>query len=318
LAKVWVFAEVGPTGPSPSGLELLTKARTLGEAEAVALGPGATDAAPALGEHGAQKVHASDDPVFADCLAQPAAHALHSLVERNGPDLILFPSTYDARDVAGRLQAKTGSTLMSNAIDVMGPDRARASIAGGSLLVDVALEGPAPRLVLVRPKSFAAEPSGGIAEVVPVDIEISEDLRMARRTEHHEEPSSGPKLEEARVVIAGGRGLGDPANFSLLEELAAALGNAAVGASRAVVDAGWVPYSYQVGQTGKTVKPDVYLAIGISGALQHMVGMKGAKRIVAINRDPDAPIFGVADLGVVGDALEILPALIQEIRARKG
>src|SRR5712691_6607224 len=140
LSKVWVFAEVGPTGTSPSALELLTKARMLGEAEAVALGPGATDAAPALGEHGAQRVHASDDRVFGDCLAQPAAHALHSLVERNGPDLILFPSTYDARDVAGRLQAKTGSALMSNAIDVMGPDRARAAIAGGSLLVDVALE----------------------------------------------------------------------------------------------------------------------------------------------------------------------------------
>ena len=184
--------------------------------------------------------------------------------------------------------------------------------------MDVALEGPAPHLVLVRPKSFVAEPVGGTAEVVPVDVEIPPELRTARRVERHEESASGPKLEEARVVISGGRGLQEAANFSLLDQLAATLGNAAVGASRAVVDAGWVPYSYQVGQTGKTVKPDVYIAVGISGALQHVVGMKGAKRIVAINKDADAPIFRLADLGVVADALQFLPALIDEVRSRKG
>jgi electron transfer flavoprotein alpha subunit len=319
MPKVWVFAEVSPDGmPKPVALELLTKARTLGDAEAVALGRGATDAAATLGEHGAQTVYASDDDVYADFLAQPAAHALHELVKEHHPDLILFATTYDGRDVAGRLQAKLGASLMSNAVDVSGPDAARTAIAGGSQFVDVALEGPAPRLVLVRPKSFPAEPSGGSATVVPVEVEIPEDMRRAHRVERHEETASGPKLEEARVVIAGGRGLQDPSNFSLLYELAAALGNAAVGASRAVVDAGWVPYSYQVGQTGKTVKPDVYLAVGISGALQHVVGMKGAKRIVAINKDANAPIFKLADLGVVGDALKVLPDLIQEIRTRKG
>ena len=316
MTSVWVYAEVGHAGPTSASLELLSKARQLGDVAAVALGPGASASAAELGAHGAATVYASDDPLFEEYLAQPAAQAMHTLVREHAPDLILFPSTYDARDLAGRLQAKTGSALMSNATDVVSPDAARTQIAGGTINVDVALEGPPPRLVLVRPKSFQAEPSGGVATVVPIDVEIPEELRLARRVERHEEASSGPKLEEARVVIAGGRGLQDPSNFPLLEELAAAIGNAAVGASRAVVDAGWVPYSYQVGQTGKTVKPDVYIAVGISGALQHIVGMKGAKRIVAINKDADAPIFKLADLGVVGDALKVIPALIAEIKAR--
>jgi electron transfer flavoprotein alpha subunit len=318
VAKVWVFAEVGPEGPAPAALELLAKARELGDAEAVALGPGAIAAAGALGDHGARTVFASDDPVYDEFLAQPAAHAIHALVREHGPDLILFATTYASRDVAGRLQAKTGTALMSNVIDVASVSRARTQIAGGTLFVDVELDGPAPHLVLVRPKSFVAEPAGGTAEVVPVDVEIPPELKTARRVERHEESASGPKLEEARVVISGGRGLQEASNFSLLDQLAATLGNAAVGASRAVVDAGWVPYSYQVGQTGKTVKPDVYIAVGISGALQHVVGMKGAKRIVAINKDADAPIFRLADLGVVADALQFLPALIDEVRSRKG
>jgi electron transfer flavoprotein alpha subunit len=318
VAKIWVFAEVGPDGPASAALELLTKARELGEAEAVALGPGATAAAATLGEHGARTVYASDDPVYDEFLAQPAAHALHALVEEQAPDLILFATTYASRDVAGRLQAMTGTALMSNAIDVSGLDRARTQIAGGTLFVDVELQGSTPRLVLVRPKSFVAEPIGGTAVIVPVSVEIPDALRTARRVERHEETSSGPKLEEAKVVISGGRGLQGAANFGLLDQLAATLGNAAVGASRAVVDAGWVPYSYQVGQTGKTVKPEVYIAVGISGALQHVVGMKGAKRIVAINKDPDAPIFRLADLGVIADALQFLPQLIDEVRSRKG
>ena len=318
MTAVWVYAEITPEGPSSSALELLTKARTIGdEVAAVALGPGATAAAPALGEHGAARVYASDEEVYADTLGRPATHTLHALIREHSPDLVLFSTSYDARDVAGRLQAMLGSTLMSNATEVAGAGSAQMQIFGGNRVVDVALEGPAPRLVLVRPKSFAPEPNGGTAEVVPVDTPVPDELTTVRRIERHEETGAGPRLEDAKVVIAGGRGLQDPSNFKLLDDLAAAIGGAAVGASRAVVDAGWVPYSYQVGQTGKTVKPEVYIAVGISGATQHVVGMKGAKRIIAINKDADAPIFRLADLGVVGDALAVLPKVIEEIRARR-
>jgi electron transfer flavoprotein alpha subunit len=318
VAKVWVYTEVGADGPHPTSLELLTKARSVGDTvEAVALGPGATNAAQALGDHGAQTVFASDDPVYAEYVAEPAAHALARLILEHGPNMVLFATTYDSRDVAGRVQARTGATLLSNATDVLALDRAQTQVFGGAAVVDVELSGPDPKLVLVRPKSFPAEPTGGAAEVVKVNAEIPEDRKRARRAERHEETAVGPKLEDARVVIAGGRGLQDPANFALLEELAAAIGGAAVGATRAVVDAGWVPYSYQVGQTGKTVKPDVYIAVGVSGATQHLVGMKGSKRIVAINKDPDAPIFKLADLGVVGDALKVVPQLVEEIKARR-
>lgn len=319
MSTAWVYSEVGPDGASRSTLELLTKARQLAEeVAAVALGPGATAAAVALGEHGAATVFASEDPVYAETLGQPAAHALAELVRSHAPDLVLFPSTYDARDVAGRLQAKLGCALMGNATDVLGIGRAQTQIFGGTRVVDVELDGPSPRIVLVRPRSFPAEPSGGTARVVPVDVEIPEELRRARRLERHEEETAGPRLEAAKVVIAGGRGLQDAANFALLEDLAEAIGDAAVGATRAVVDAGWVPYSHQIGQTGKTVKPDVYIAVGVSGATQHVVGMKGSKRIVAVNKDPDAPIFRMADLGIVGDALQVLPRLTEEIRARRG
>jgi electron transfer flavoprotein alpha subunit len=320
VAGIWVYADVKPGGKvDPGALELLTKARELdGEVAAVALGPGATEAAPTLGEHGAATVYASDDEVYGDFIGQPAAHALHELVKEHQPGLILFGMTYDSRDVAGRLQARTGSTLLSNASDVLGTDKAQTQIFGGSKVVDVSLGGPDPKLVLVRPKSFPAEPSGGQAQVVPVSVDIPDELKKAKRVERHEEETSGPKLEDAKVVISGGRGLQDPSNFSLIEDLAKAIGNAAVGATRAVVDSGWIPYSHQVGQTGKTVKPDVYIAVGVSGAIQHLVGMKESKRIVAINKDAEAPIFKVADVGVVGDALKILPQLTEKIKTRKG
>ena len=320
MPTAWVFAELGPDGVSSSTLELLTKARTLDtRVEAVALGPGATKAADELGRHGAERVFASDDAVFADHPGRPAAYVLASLVEQHKPDLLLFSTSYDARDVAGRLQARLGVTLMSNATDVLALDRARTEIFGGTKIVDVELSGPSPRLVLVRPRSFAAEPADGVgpAEVVAVDAAVPDGMKGVRVVERHQEAASGPRLQDAKVVIAGGRGLGGPEPFAMLDELAAAIGSAAVGASRAAVDAGWVPYSHQIGQTGKTVKPEVYLAFGISGALQHLVGMKGAKRIVAVNKDAEAPILKLADLGVVGDLFGFVPALTEEIRKRR-
>lgn len=316
MAGVWVYAQLSDGAPAASALELLTKARDLGEeVSAVALGAGAADAAGTLGEHGAARVFAGDDAVFDDHLAGPSVEALHRLIQEHSPSLILFATSYDSRDVAGRLQARTASTLMGNATDVPAIDRARTAIFGGSKLVDVELAGPEPRLVLVRPKSFEARPSGGTAEVVPVSADIPEEVKAARVLEWHEEEATGPKLEDAPVVIAGGRGLQDATNFELLQELAGAIGNAAVGATRAVVDAGWVPYNMQVGQTGVTVKPDLYIAVGISGATQHLVGMRESKRIVAVNKDPDAPIFRVADLGVVGDALKVIPKITERIRS---
>nr|MBA3690589.1 electron transfer flavoprotein subunit alpha/FixB family protein [Actinomycetota bacterium] len=208
--------------------------------------------------------------------------------------------------------------LMSNTTEVAALGRVRTEIFGGTKIVDVTLEGPAPAIVLMRPRSIEAEPSGGTAEVVPVPVEIPDELRGVHVRERHAEATTGAKLEDARVVIAGGRGLGGPEPFAMLDELAGAIGGAAVGASRAAVDAGWVPFSYQIGQTGRTVKPEVYIAVGVSGALQHVVGMKGAKRIVAINKDADSPLMRMADLGVVGDLFQVVPALTEEIERRRG
>src|SRR5688572_18110733 len=241
MGAVWVYAEIHAGGEvSKPALEILTKARDLGDSvAAVVLGSGAKEAAGVLGEHGAKTVYAGDDEVFDSHLAQPRVEALHQLITEHQPSLVLFATTYDSRDVAGRLQARTASTLMGNATDLLGVDKAQTQIFGGTTIVDVDLKGPDPKLVLVRPKSFVAEPSGGSAEVVEVKADIGDDLKQANVTERHEEEASGPKLEDAPVVVSGGRGLQDAKNFELLNEMAKAIGNTAVGATRAVVDAGW-------------------------------------------------------------------------------
>jgi electron transfer flavoprotein alpha subunit len=321
MAKVWVYAELDSDGAVGSAtLELLTKAATLDGAEvaAVALGPGATAAAAKLGEYGASKVFANDDQLFVDRPGEPAAHVFAGLVGEHSPDLLLFGVDYDSRDVVSRLAPKTGSTVMSNASDIPALSSAQTQIFGGSMIVDVSLEGPSPQIVLVRPKSFEAKATGGTAEVIEVPADVPEEIGKALRVERHEETAEGPKLEDASIIVSGGRGLQEAGNFKLLDDLAGVLGrDAAVGATRAVVDAGWVPYAMQIGQTGKTVKPSLYIAIGISGATQHIVGMKSSGTIIAINKDPEAPIFMMADLGVVGDALKIIPQLTEEIKARQ-
>ena len=319
MTRVWIWADIVGDAPAPSAGELATKARALGdEVGAVALGPGATGAVAALGEHGISLGFAADDDRLVEPTSRVAAHTLAALVAEHRPDLVLFPSSYRARDVAARLQAVTGATLMANAVDVPALDRARAEVLGGTTIVEVALQGPTPHLVLMRPRSFEPEVVGGSCEVVPVDVVEPPHLAEVRVLERIEAAASGPSLEGAKVVLAGGRGLGGPDGFRLLEALAEAIGGTAIGASRAAVDAGWVPYAMQIGQTGSTVKPEVYLSAGISGALQHAVGMKASRRIVAITKDPEAPILRLADLGVVGDLFQVLPALTEEVRRRTG
>ena len=318
--NVWVYAELSQGRLQPISLELLTKARELGEVSAIALGPGAKEASAALGKHGAKKVYLSEDAAYAEFVAEPATDTIEALAKKSAPDLLLFGFTTDSREVAGRLAARLNAGLISNALDVSvdgGDVVARVPYFGGAKVASMKANN-SPAIVLLRPKSVEAAEIGGQAQVEEVEAVIGPNSRRARIVERKVEASEKVKLEEAPIVISGGRGLGGPENFPLLEALADALGGAAVGASRAVVDAGWVPYSMQVGQTGKTVRPGVYIAVGISGAMQHTVGMKASKVIIAINKDSEAPILKMADLGVVGDALKIVPKLTEAVKARRG
>jgi electron transfer flavoprotein alpha subunit len=322
MPAVWIYAETADGSPKPISLELLTKARQLGDASAVALGPGSVRAAGALGKFGAKKVYLHEDAAFLDVLATPAVDLLQSLIEKEKPDLILFGMTYDGRDVAARLSARIGAALVANATDVVSRDEGFAAVSpvfGGSMMVTTVSTAKAPMIILLRPKAITAEPASDASrpEVITVSDPVDTSKPMARVLRREKQKAEGPRLEDAAVIVSGGRGLGAPENFKMLDELAGEIG-AAVGASRAVVDAGWKPYSFQIGQTGKTVKPTVYIAVGISGAMQHTVGMKGAKTIIAINKDPEAPIFKLADLGVVGDVHKVVPQLIEEVRSRKG
>ena len=319
LDKVWVWAELQEGKVTSGSLELLTKARELGgTVEAVLLGANADSAVAELGNHGASTVYLGNDAAYDDQLfGGPGADALAQLVDQHHPDLILFSGSYSGRDVAGRVAAKLDVPLMANltGIEANGEVKAMTSIFGATQNVTATFEGSKPAIALFRPKSFTAEPSGGSAQTVSVETNIADKHKTAKVVSREAEQSTGPKLEDAPVVVSGGRGLVDPKNFELLEQLAGLL-HGAVGASRAVVDAGWVPYAMQVGQTGKTVKPEVYIAVGISGAMQHTVGMKNSRSIIAINKDADAPIFKLADLGVVGDTLKIVPQLIEELKSR--
>ncbi len=319
ISKIWVVAETSGDKVLTSTLELLAAARATGATVEAVLGGDATAVAAELGDHGATKVYATGD-LGGALLGVPVATAIASLVAGgNAPDLILIAQTYDGRDIAGRLSAKLDKTVLTNGVgltvsgDSVVVDHA---IFGGVKIVKASFTGSGPHIVLIRPKSFAAESAGGAAAAIesaaPGELGST---GTANITERHVEERVGPKLDEAAVVVSGGRGLGEAGKYVMVEELAKAL-KGAPGASRAIVDAGWVPYAYQVGQTGKTVKPEVYIACGISGATQHMVGMKNAKNIIAINKDKEAPIFGIADLGIVGDVHKVLPKLLEALKAR--
>jgi electron transfer flavoprotein alpha subunit len=237
----------------------------------------------------------------------------------NRPDAILVPQTYDGRDTAGRLSARIDRPVLTNIVGAEadgGQLVTEHAIFGGTEILKARFTGGSPGIFVIRAKSFAAEATGGAAAAVDAwEVPALGAEGGARVLSSHVEESEGPKLDEAAIVVSGGRGLGQAAGYQMIEDLAKLLGGAA-GASRAIVDAGWVPYSHQVGQTGKTVKPTVYIAAGISGATQHMVGMKSAKNIIAVNKDQEAPIFSIADLGIVGDVNKVLPRLIEALRQR--
>ncbi|MGZ4724922.1 MAG: electron transfer flavoprotein subunit alpha/FixB family protein [Ilumatobacteraceae bacterium] len=316
--NIWVFAQESNGAPTTATLELLTKARGLGSVTAF-VGGDASSVAASLGDHGATKIYATGD--LGGKLPGVAVSAAMKAVIDGGdsPDLIMFPQTYEGRDIMARLSVKLDRTLLTNNVDISVDGDAVAvttPVFGGNVLVTTTFTGQRPHLANFRPKSFVAEPSGGSApDVVTAPVPELGAAGAAAITAVHVEESTGPKLDEANIVVSGGRGLGEASKYDLIEQLAKLL-KGAPGASRAIVDAGWVPYSYQVGQTGKVVKPGVYLACGISGATQHMVGMKGAKNIIAINKDKEAPIFGIADLGIVGDVHKVLPKLIEALQSR--
>jgi electron transfer flavoprotein alpha subunit len=285
---IWVLVEIEDGKAARSSLEVLGKAAQLGRAEAIVLGSAAAEVAPTLSEYGAEKVYIHADAIYDNYLTLPAVDTISELLKQHQPALLMMATTYDLRDIAARLNVRNNMGIITDATDLKFEGEALQVTVpwGGENVVTATLPQEGTGIVLTRPKAFGLE--------------------------HYE----GPALEEAAIIVSGGRGLGKAENFHLVEELAAALGGAA-GATRAIVDAGWLPYSYQVGQTGKTVKPTLYIACGISGAIQHLAGMKGSKYIVAINKDEHAPIFSVADFGVVGDILTILPRLTQEVKQRK-
>ncbi len=314
--STWVFAEEVEGGPGEAALEVVTKSASEGAVAVVYLGNGSGGALETLGAYGASTVfHLTGG---GDLPAAAAASALAMLIARESPEAVLFAQTYTSRDVAGRLAARIDRPVISNAVDVdLGSGYAVTSeIFGGTQLVRTEFAGPGPRLVLVRPKSFSAEETGGTADrVETIPLADAGHAGAPRVVDKIVKRAEGPQLGDAKIIVSGGRGLGKAEAYVLIDEVAEPLG-AATGATRAIVDAGWVPYAKQVGQTGKTVKPEVYLACGISGAMQHLVGMKDSKRIVAINKDPEAPIFSVADLGIVGDLHQVLPRLTETLQQK--
>jgi electron transfer flavoprotein alpha subunit len=314
-----VFVEHHGSELQKGSLGVLAKAAQLGDVSAVLVGGGVKLLASEAAKYGATRVHVADDASLEPPLPQARVDVLAKVVQEGGYDTVLFANSVLAADIAAGLAARLDAGLNWDLIDV---ESHEGTLVGkrpalqDSVLVDVGWK-TTPRLALFRAGSFDAAPTGeGEAEILDVSVELEEHSRSAKVVDHEQEQSSGPSIEDADIIVAGGRGLGAPENFTLAEELAKALGGA-VGATRAVVDAGWYPYAAQIGQTGKVVSPKLYVALGISGAIQHKVGMQSSNVIVAINKDPNAPIFEFSDLGVVGDVHEIVPKLTELVNQRK-
>ncbi|MGO9031453.1 electron transfer flavoprotein subunit alpha/FixB family protein [Mycobacterium sp.] len=318
MAEVLVLAEHAEGALKKVSSELITAARVLGEPAAVVVGKPGT-AAPlvdGLKAAGAAKIYVAESDTAESYLITPAVDVLAALAESASPAAVLLAASADGKEIAGRLAARIGSGLLVDVVDVQAGPKAVHSIFGGAFTVEAQANGDTP-VITVRAGAIDAEPADGAGE--QVTVEVPEAAENAAKVTAREPAVAGdrPELTEATIVVSGGRGVGSAENFSVVEELADSLG-AAVGASRAAVDSGYYPGQFQVGQTGKTVSPQLYIALGISGAIQHRAGMQTSKTIIAVNKDEEAPIFEIADYGVVGDLFKVAPQLTEAVKARKG
>src|SRR3982751_1699670 len=319
MAEVLVLVELNPDGSGvrKTTLEALTAARALGEPSAVVAGaPGvAAGAKDALAEYGAAKVYVAESDDIDAYLVARKAEVLASLVERVSPAAVLIPSSPEGKEIAARLAVKTGSGFLTDVTEITADGTATQVAFAGATIVHSTVSTGTP-IYTLRGNSVTPEPAPAAGAEESVSVSISEAAKGARVVDRVvEQKSSRPELTEASIVVSGGRGVASAENFSIIEALADSLG-AAVGASRAAVDSGYYPHTFQVGQTGKTVSPQLYIAVGISGAIQHRAGMQTSKTIVAVNKDPEAPIFELADFGVVGDLFKVVPQAAEEIRKR--
>jgi electron transfer flavoprotein alpha subunit len=316
MAEILVLVDHVDGEVKKVALELLTLANRLGEAAAVWVGPGYEGAKDKLGEYGAGKVYVAADEELTSYVVAPKAALLAQLVSEKSPAAVLLAATGEGKEIAGRLAVKTGSGVLTDVVDVTDGFVAEHSIFGGGIIAHARVRTGTP-IIAVRPNSVAPEAAPATPAEEQVSVALSDADKGAKIVEKVvQEKGERPDLTEAAIVVSGGRGVGGAENFKIIEGLADSLGGA-VGASRAATDAGWYPHSFQVGQTGKTVSPQLYIAVGISGAIQHRAGMQTSKTIVAINKDPEAPIFELVDYGIVGDLFQVAPQLTEEITKRK-
>jgi electron transfer flavoprotein alpha subunit len=317
MASILVLVEHDQGNLRKVTAQMLTKARQLGEPAAVFVGDGLDTATEALGRYGAKTVYSATGEGWTNQLTLPVVDALQAAADHAEPAAVLVAATPGGKDAGVRLAARKGWGVLADVVDLDDNLVATQNVFGGATIVHSRVTAGTPVLT-IKPNAFPVEESPQQPEVVDLGLTREASPADVRMTEHVVEERGGrPDVAEAEIVVSGGRGLQDPANFALVEALADALG-AAVGASRAAVDAGWYPHQHQVGQTGKTVSPQLYVAVGISGAIQHRAGMQTSKTIVAVNKDGEAPIFSISDFGVVGDLFKVIPRLTEEVVKRKG